>query len=462
MTNITLNAGQAFACDNILHAIINHEDARIEAAAGYGKTTTIKAALARSGLEKSQVYVLAPTNSAVKNLAELEDFATLRTVASFCRLRMQEDRIGDKVISTTEEGDSDATPEYPRVIVVDEASMLSQSALNLILQRKGPRTSLILVGDPNQLEPVGDTVMPAFAQPVARDLRLTENMRAKKAGISGASDYFRNAVMSGAPAVNIHNIMHFAGQDGVYRDTIAGMRQSMAQYRNAGHLDNRIICFTNAASHQHNDEVHRLRFGIASIGFQPGEQIVAREPLYLDGEPVIVSGDLGFVTHVGRPQHLTYELGGMQWMICVMPVTIDFPGLSGWTFNIPRVAQDWETLNQMTTISRAVLTGDMRAIRYDTQKSLVAVINDNLNSFHGGDVVKRMGMIGELCEARKQFVRKISLHRHSYASTCHNIQGQSIQSVFVDVPNLLRARDQVNRMAYVAVSRAREQLILGC
>ena len=129
---LTLNKEQRLA----IHTACAHPFACITGAAGVGKTTVLKALYEvydRAGL---RIVQLALAGRAAKRMQE----ATGReasTIASFIR--------------SYKDGDLGS----PAVLVVDEASMVDIIAMNRICEAMPSHVRLVLVGDPNQLMPVG-------------------------------------------------------------------------------------------------------------------------------------------------------------------------------------------------------------------------------------------------------------------------------------------------------------------
>lgn len=111
---------------------------------GVGKTATLEAmvdALDRQGVS----YVLAaPTGKAAKRMSE----STGRPASTLHRL------IGYEALESTDT-DSAVEPIKAQTVIIDESSMLSVRMAERVLAHCGPDTNVVLVGDPDQLPPVG-------------------------------------------------------------------------------------------------------------------------------------------------------------------------------------------------------------------------------------------------------------------------------------------------------------------
>ena len=105
----------------------------IVGAAGAGKTTAIATIAAAARAAGYRVVGLGPTQSAVDNMQDARCDDT-RTLASFC-----------------ERNDQDPSP---RLIIPDEAGMMSARDTERMLQKIGPQDRVIFLGDPRQFDAI--------------------------------------------------------------------------------------------------------------------------------------------------------------------------------------------------------------------------------------------------------------------------------------------------------------------
>jgi exodeoxyribonuclease V alpha subunit len=121
----------------------------ITGGAGSGKTTVIRT-VADKILENEdrKLVICAPTGKAAARIREATGYKAF-TVHAACGFFPVD---GDDELGTSERPPlvADATD-----VIVDEASMLDDQVLAGLCSRLRPQTRLILVGDPNQLAPVG-------------------------------------------------------------------------------------------------------------------------------------------------------------------------------------------------------------------------------------------------------------------------------------------------------------------
>ena len=158
----TLNEGQTLLFDALIR-FINTPEAEyftIEGYAGTGKTYAISKFVS---VITSKVAVTAPTNKAVKVLAdngELKgtnvDYSTIHKLLAL-KLQWQYGKRGDipKQILVRDTFNDPHVNEYS-VIILDEASMLNMEVFNLLHQEKNNSVKVIFMGDPAQIPPVNE------------------------------------------------------------------------------------------------------------------------------------------------------------------------------------------------------------------------------------------------------------------------------------------------------------------
>ncbi|WP_222635284.1 MULTISPECIES: AAA family ATPase [unclassified Rhodococcus (in: high G+C Gram-positive bacteria)] len=119
--------------------------------AGTGKTTLVKALVQRPEIQSGGVLLLAPTGKARVQLAKKVGHDAV-TVAQFLA---RSDRFDGSTGRYTATSDP-ATRQKFGLVVVDEASLLTETMLAALIDALHPPQRLILVGDPRQLPPIGE------------------------------------------------------------------------------------------------------------------------------------------------------------------------------------------------------------------------------------------------------------------------------------------------------------------
>ena len=138
--NSTLNIDQTSA----VKQVFNGQSAIcvITGGAGVGKTFVTKEILRLASLNKLTTQLLSPTGKAAKRLEEMtgREASTLHRYLEYNPF----------------EGGFTLDYVWHDVLIIDEASMVDSSLMSELLKRLNPsKTKLILVGDKNQLPPVG-------------------------------------------------------------------------------------------------------------------------------------------------------------------------------------------------------------------------------------------------------------------------------------------------------------------
>ncbi len=151
---------------------------------GTGKTTTVEAIVQAHEALELRVTLCAPTGRAAKRMAETSG----REATTIHRLLEWSPATGTFNRDATSPLDTD-------LLLVDEASMLDLSLARALLDANPPSASLVLVGDVDQLPPVG-------AGQVLREL-----IRSERAPVVRLDRVFRQAQKS-AIVRGAHSILH--------------------------------------------------------------------------------------------------------------------------------------------------------------------------------------------------------------------------------------------------------------
>jgi exodeoxyribonuclease V alpha subunit len=152
----------------VVRAVLDHRLAILTGGPGTGKSQTMRTLVDLVHAEKGTVRLCAPTGKAARRLAEMTG-AMATTIH-----RLLEYVPGEGFTRDAE----DPIPGTD-VLIVDEASMLSVRLAEALFAAVGPRTHVLLVGDVDQLAPVGpgrvlDDLIESGRVPV---VRLTEIFR---------------------------------------------------------------------------------------------------------------------------------------------------------------------------------------------------------------------------------------------------------------------------------------------
>jgi exodeoxyribonuclease V alpha subunit len=162
---------------------------------GTGKTATIKLVCAAAAAQKASVLLVAPTGRAARRMAESTGLEAFTVHSALGWIPGQG--------PTVEVLDA-------RVLIVDETSMANLELLVTLLRAVGSRTHVVLVGDADQLAPVG--AGKPFAELVA----------ARAVPVAELTHIFRQAagsmIVRGAHAVRHGDPPSFTREDGLVHD----------------------------------------------------------------------------------------------------------------------------------------------------------------------------------------------------------------------------------------------------
>ena len=114
---------------------------------GTGKTKTIEAIYTEARKGPHQIAVAAPTGKAANRLKE-------KGIPALTLHRLLEWVVTD----TMPQGFPTKTAQSPiqaQIVIVDESSMIPSSLLSMLLAAISPGNHIVLVGDPNQIPPIG-------------------------------------------------------------------------------------------------------------------------------------------------------------------------------------------------------------------------------------------------------------------------------------------------------------------
>jgi len=172
---------------------------------GTGKTATIRMICAAVTAQEATVLLVAPTGRAARRMAESTGLDASTVHAALGWVPGQGPTVDELV--------ADA-------LIVDETSMANLELLVTLLRAVGPRTHVVLVGDADQLAPVG------AGKPFA------ELVEAEAVPVIELTHIFRQAagsmIVRGAHAVREGRPPSFAAEDGLTRDLFLAERSDPA------------------------------------------------------------------------------------------------------------------------------------------------------------------------------------------------------------------------------------------
>ncbi len=403
--------------------------AALKGYAGVGKTWLVAHWLERllNKQPKLNISVTAPTNKAVDVLRSKCGHLPIdfRTLDSYLGFRVKRD--DDWKMQRSRNGKGDDTVK-PDLVVVDEASMV-KAEYHAELKYRG--VPVLYVGDPAQLQPVGEELSEALR--VEPSFLMVEPTRqAADSPIHGLTDFLRARVDDNR-MFTIHDIRAFA-KAGEGRFVFTNHR-NVYDWADAAidkGMDARILAFTNATVNDHNANMHKRRFPDAPL-FGKGELALVNEAFEYDDETLLCNGELLRVSSCVETDPIA-EVRVFEVSASRLASNIEVDG---------------ETVGE-----------DMRL--------LVPLFPDHALQVHraltdGIYTARREGRMGEadrLLELRRP-LNKLAPLRHSFANTVHKSQGSTYDVAFCDFPDIYRSRDMRARLLYVGASRPSQFLVMS-
>ncbi len=294
--------------------------------------------------------------------------------------------------------DRTGTEIYNTLVFIDEASFVDRELLSLIT-KKCVQSKVIFIGDAAQLAPVKSTHIPVFNAgfPTAQ---LTEVMRQAKGNpIIELATKFRNTVNTG-------EFFNFNP------DGIQIRHMGSADFKNAietefldptwSHNRSKILAWTNKRVTQYNNHICELLVGTSNINV--GDYCVLNKHITVNRKS-LATDSIVYITGVGEDTQM-YGVDGKHVQLN-HEHNVFVP--SCWTETKKQIAK-WRKEGNYHLCATADNWADLRA---------------------------------------------------TYACTVNKSQGSTYDKVFIDLSDISRCNsgNQIARMLYVAVSRARHEVI---
>ena len=415
--------------------------------AGTGKTFLSMAFLAAAEASGLCWTVAAPTHKAVGVLRHHLALAGLRptwhpsTLHRLLRLKLRREG-GREVCAET--GQTAIALEHLGLVLVDEASMVDGSLLQITLQGAHPfGTRLVFVGDPAQLPPVGAASSPVFELQRSCCCALTEVVRHQGPVLRLATGLREERLPCRLPP-RLPPVRDAQGQVALV-DRPAWLEAAQAALRRAAECDNpdqaRILCYTNRCLEQLVPLARRAIHGEMAdqLPVLPGEVLLTRMAVMA---PACPQGEEG-----GEEPDMVLASNRELVVRDVTPERCDLAAFG--------VGEGGLIETQLAAVDSGDAQLSLRLLPppgSPGRRQLEAVL---------------ARLRGEALAAGKQEARalwrRFFLVRDAFASlgpaavlTVHRSQGSSFGEVFIEA-DLFRPLDPILRrqLVYVAVSRAR-------
>ena len=410
LETLTLTQGQQDAYDDFCDFLLDPKKNVfvLEGYAGTGKTTLVRTLLSQlPNMERSvrlidptfpgwDVQLTATTNKACEALSELTG-EPAATIHSFLGLRVNKDyKTGETNLTARDWSDVKTN----QLIMIDEASYLDQPTLRLIFQLT-KNCKIVFIGDPAQLTNFKSKGAPVF-QSEFPTARLTEVARQAEGNpIIELATAFRETVTTG-------EFFSFTpdGTSIQYMDRNQFAEAVKQEFTRPDweHNDSKVLAWTNRAVIQYNHAIRDMAQGDPQ--FQAGDYAVLNSYLKSTGKYPLKTDELVQVTDKSE---LSEDKGTPGWWVQLN--------------NVHNVFFPQSLDHRKDRIRRAKATNDLVTLRHIDQ--------------FWADL------------------------RSAYSCTINKSQGSTYDTVFIDLDDIkaCNSPNQIARMLYVAVSRARQRVV---
>lgn len=410
MTELVLTSDQAKAKEAFVEFLLNPNE-RVFVLKGYsgtGKSTLTghlletvpnifkTAKLIDPGFKDYTIELTATTNKAAENLSFISGM-TVNTIHSYLGLMVRKDYKTDQSFLSRKKNSPDL---YRRLLFIDEASYIDKDLLKYIFQIM-KNSKIVFMGDPAQLTPVKTNSTPVFdmAWPGAH---LSQVVRQAEGNpIVELSTKFRNTVNTGEFfqfKPDGHHIQHL-DRESFNNLIVQEFSRSDWKYR-----DSKVLGWTNKCVISFNHAISSHVSG--THGFQVGDYAICNS----------------FVS-VGRKSLKTDQ------MVCITGISDPCveEGVSGRYYTLDGYFQ------LFGADSLAERNARIKQAKAEDDTRLLAAIDTSWVDL-----------------------------RSAYACTINKSQGSTFDRVFIDLDDVSRCNsgDQIARMLYVGVSRARDHVYL--
>ncbi len=375
---------------------------------GCGKSTLVRVLLDRLPAFQKTVRLILPnfreliptltatTNKAAENLSQITGAAAI-TIHSKLGLRVQTDIRSN---TTTLVVNNNAPMVDGELLFIDEASYIDSALLQKIFERSR-NCKIVFIGDPAQLTPVLSTNTPVFAANFKGAALKQVVRQAEGNPIVELSTKFRHAVNTGeffSFKPDGHFIQHM--------DRNAFNAAIAAEFTRPDwkYADSKILAWTNKCVIDYNQYIRGLAKG---------------DPHFAEGDYAVCNS---FIT-INRKSIKTDQL---VQITKIDPDSEAYGVLGNW------VTMDY-LLSAFHPKSLAAKNAAIKAARATGQYGQVSVMEGQWVDLRG-----------------------------AYSCTINKSQGSTFGSVFIDLDDIRRCNsgDQIARMLYVAVSRAKNHVYL--
>lgn len=252
---------------------------------GTGKTTTLKTIVAYLKKKNKSFSLLAPTGKAAKRMSQVTSLDTY-TIHSYFKIGKDDEVMSEKLVND----------DY---IIIDESSMLTTNILHNILINVSENSSIILLGDVNQLEAIGtgsvlEDIINSKAVPVTNLVNVYRQNDDNLIAINAAR--IKNATKEN-PIKNLEFNKSFCKMNVSYDNILAAYKRAVKLYGEdevciLSPFRNKKYEFSTEAINAFIKKAVNPDDGSSLFGYNVGDRVMQLEN---DAERKITNGSIGKV-----------------------------------------------------------------------------------------------------------------------------------------------------------------------
>lgn len=447
LPGIYATSGQAKALDELMAFAVGQGTMHLLSGfAGTGKTTLLQAWVSRlrDGVCNGPIVFTAPTNKATEVLRNMTSRWGLSVECVTCAKLL-----GLKPVINRETGREEFKKNYAEdsviqhydIVIVDEASMVSEDLFQYISEEANLFTKILFVGDWAQLPPVGEPISRTFLE-VKNQSALTEVKRYSGAIAVAADDLRRNLARRGEPILETdHNEDRTQGMFVVDEETwktyLVKAFKSDKSKQDPNYC--RALAWRNKTVASLNQYIRESVQGPDVDRFTVGERLLAAEHYGI--KDAVGKTSTLFATSAEMEVMGVSEGAKGEWLVWYLDVVmLDSEGKQ---YRIPVLHEDEASRFEAAQkkIKQAALKGD---------KALWDRYFENRKSFAWVD--------------------------YAYAMTVHKSQGSTFSNVFIDMGDIMANTSKArvvlpatgekqliyerNQLMYVGLTRASDRVFI--
>lgn len=418
--NVTLNADQAAAADDIFDFILSDEkEHRVSGPGGTGKTTLITAAIRKIVAEyeltckmlgmvpvERNIYLTATTNKAAEVLSQTTSMHAT-TIHSHLALRIQDDyKTGDTKLIRT--------PSWSvlgnQIIIIDEASMINRTLYNHIMEGTDSTCKIIYLGDHCQLAPVKEQLSQVYRTKSNTSYLNTPVRNAGQPALMDLCNRVRDVVEGG----KFFDIEPVPGVVDIFdRDEAFNfLNQEFSQETDTV----RILAHTNKTVNNYNEYIRNLR--------QYPKHLIA-------GETVINNSSFALTPKIQLSAQGEVRI---------------------------------HSVDTSNSVSYSVCGVDIDCYEVNLLVGLFSATIKTFVPFSYNEALKAMKAAARLKDWQSYFWVKNTIpdFRPKDAITVYKSQGSTYDTVFMDLDDISTCtqNNQLSRLLYVGLTRAKSRVVI--